>query len=369
MTEHFKNGHPVRRLVNSDQKALRAEVEMNKAKMLAGMKARDESGVLPDDLMALTSGFRASRVVLSAVELDLFSAVRDGATASEVADRLDTDRRTTETLMNALASLGLLEKTGPQYRNSAVAARYLAEGGRNDSRLGLMHIVHLWDRWSTLTECVRKGTSVTYTEMATRDDNWTEAFIAAMDANARARAKQVAGMVDTSSVKKMLDVGGGSGAYSIAFAQANPDLQGFIFDLPSVVPIAQRHIDAAGLTDRIHFINGDMRKDEFGRDFDLVWISAICHMFDEQENMDLFRKVQRALSPGGKIVIQDFILNNDKTGPTIAALFSINMLVGTPHGASYSEAEYTDWLKQTGFEQVRRIPLPGSTDLITAVRS
>jgi (2Fe-2S) ferredoxin/ubiquinone/menaquinone biosynthesis C-methylase UbiE len=367
--EHFKNGHPVRRLVNTDQKALRAEVELNKSKMLAGMKARDESGMLPDDLMTLFNGFRASRIMLTAIELDLFTAVRDGATAADVASRLGTDRRATEALLNAITSLGILEKKGTQYTNSAAAARYLAEGGKNDSRMGIMHAVHLWNRWSTLTECIRKGTSVTYTEMTTRDDKWTQAFIAAMDANARARGRQVAGIVDASGVKKLLDVGGGSGAYSIAFAKANPELQGFIFDLPTVVPIAQKHIEEAGLKDRIKFIEGDMRTDEFGTGFDMVFVSAICHMFDDQENLSLFQKVQRALNPGGRIVIQDFILNDDKTGPVTAALFSINMLVGTPHGASYSEAEYTDWLKKTGFEQVRRVTLPGPTDLIVATKS
>ncbi len=368
VSEHFKNGRPVRRLVNTDQKALRAEIEMNKAKMLAGMKARDESGVIPDDLMELIGGFRASRVLLTAVELDLFSAVKDGATASEVASRLGTDIRATEMLLNAVASLGMLEKKGTQFYNSPTADRYLTEGGRYDSRLGLMHTVNLWNRWSTLTDCVRKGMSVSYTEMSTRPDEWTKAFIAAMHTNARARAKQVAGTVKTTGMKKMLDVGGGSGAYSIAFAQANPDLQGFIFDLPGVVPIAQEHIKEAGLQNRIQFVQGDMRTDDLGKDYDMIFVSAICHMFSEQENLNLFGKIHRALAAHGQIVIQDFILNDDKTGPVSAALFSINMLVGTEHGASYSETEYANWLKKTGFAQVRRIPLPGPTDLIIAVK-
>ena len=96
-------------------------------------------------------------------------------------------------------------------------------------------------------------------------------------------------------------------------------------------------------------------------------LNAICHMFSEEQNRDIFRRARRALAPNGRLVVQDFILNPDKTGPQYAALFSLNMLVGTEAGASYSEAEYTDWMKAAGFAEVRRINLPGPSDLIVGL--
>jgi cyclopropane fatty-acyl-phospholipid synthase-like methyltransferase len=164
----------------------------------------------------------------------------------------------------------------------------------------------------------------------------------------------------------MLDVGGGSGAYAIAFAAANPDLRAEIFDLETVVPIAQSHVAQAGLTGRVGTRVGDLRRDALGSGYDLILLSAICHMLGPEENQDLFGRALAALAPGGRLVIQDFILDAQKTAPGVGALFAVNMLVGTPHGASYSEAEYAGWLGRAGFDGVRRIRLPGVTDLMIA---
>jgi len=166
----------------------------------------------------------------------------------------------------------------------------------------------------------------------------------------------------------MLDVGGGSGAYSIAFAKANPVLHAEILDLPAVTAIAQRHIRAAGVEERVQPRAGDLRTDALGRGFDLVFVSAICHMLSPEENADLLRRCHDALAPGGRVVIQDFILNPEKTGPKFAALFALNMLVGTAAGSSYSEPEYTDWLTAVGFREIRHVRLPGPSGLMIGVR-
>jgi hypothetical protein len=111
---------------------------------------------------------------------------------------------------------------------------------------------------------------------------------------------------------------------------------------------------------------GDLRTDALGEGYDLVFISAICHMLSEAENRDLLRRSRAALAPGGRIVIQDFILEPDKTAPKTAALFALNMLVGTRAGASYSEPEYAGWLAEAGFEEIRRVRLPGPAGLMVA---
>jgi cyclopropane fatty-acyl-phospholipid synthase-like methyltransferase len=166
----------------------------------------------------------------------------------------------------------------------------------------------------------------------------------------------------------MLDVGGGSGAYSIAFAKANPVLTADILDLASVAPIAQRHIQEEGVTDRVSTRVGDLRSDPLGSGYDLILVSAICHMLSEEENRDLFERCHAALVAGGRIAVQDFILEPDKTAPAWGALFALNMLVGTRGGSSYSEAEYTDWLNGAGFREIRHVALPGPASLMVAGR-
>jgi (2Fe-2S) ferredoxin/predicted O-methyltransferase YrrM len=365
---HFQEDTPVERLARTDPAVLRAEILDNREKTFAARRAREAAGVLPDDLNERIRGFQESRVLLTALELDLFTAVGDGAGAADVAARLHTDPRATETLLNALASLRLLAKQEGVFHNSPAAARYFTAGSRDNARPALLHTAHLWQRWSTLTDCVRAGTAVARDEIADRGEDWTEAFIAAMHRNASERAPLIVRAVGAENIRRMLDVGGGSGAYSIAFAQANPALSADILDLATVEPIALRHIQAAGVGDRVKARAGDLTTGPLGEAYDLVFVSAICHMLSPEENLDLLRRSREALAPGGRIVIQDFILEADKTAPRFAALFALNMLVGTRAGSSYSEPEYSAWLGEAGFQEVRHNRLPGPTGLMIGVR-
>jgi cyclopropane fatty-acyl-phospholipid synthase-like methyltransferase len=189
-----------------------------------------------------------------------------------------------------------------------------------------------------------------------------------MHKNAAFRAPLVARAVGLEGVGRVLDLGGGSGAYSIAFARANPDLEAEVLDRPSVVPLTRKYVDEAGLGNRVTAREGDMRSEEYGSGYDLVLLSAICHMYSPDENRDLLTRAFAALGPSGRVVIQDFILNSDKTGPRTGALFALNMLTGTGGGSSYSGEEYTTWLQEVGFEDAHRVPLPGPTDLVVARR-
>lgn len=323
-----------------------------------------DDGALPDDFQKTLRGFQESRVLLTAIDLDLFTAIGAGADAGRVAAAMRTDPRATEALLNALVAMELLEKRDGIFFNGPVAARFLVAGAPHDSRAALRHTVNLWTRWSTLTDCVRAGTAVAFEEMTEAAPEWTDAFIAAMHKNAAARAPLVVRAAGVEGVRRVLDLGGGSGAYAIAFAQASPELRAEVFDLPNVIPITRRHIEAAGLADRMTTRPGDLRVDEYGAGHDLVFISAICHMNSPDENLEMLRKVHAALEPAGRIVIQDFILGPDKTSPKIGALFALNMLVGTKGGSSYSEDEYAGWLRSAGFVEVRRVDLPGPTALM-----
>jgi len=310
-------------------------------------------------------GFMPSRAILTALELDLFTAIGDGSTATQIAGKIQCAVRATEMLLNALVSLKLLQKSGNTYTNSPLAARFFVEGTPDSARMAQLHIANIWKSWSTLTEAVKAGTSV-----APRTGNGSvKPFIAAMDHNARGRARALVQAVEVNGAKRMLDLGGGSGAYSIAFAKAAPGLQAEIVDLAEVLPIAQEHIRKAGMADRITTRAGDMLTVplDAGK-YDLVLLSAICHMFSPEENRQLLGRAYQALAPHGRLVISDFILEPDKTAPRFGALFALNMLVNTRAGSSYSEPEYEAWLKEAGFGETKRVRLPGPANLMIATK-
>ncbi len=371
VAEHFQNGQPVERLVNRDAMALKQEITESRSRMQAAVRAREAAGVMPDELSEMIRGYQPSRILLTAIELDIFTAIAragEPAAAEKVAAELQTDPSATEVLLNALVALGVLTKRSGAFANTPIARRFFAAGSPDDARSALRHNLSLWATWSTLTECVRAGHAVVVRERRERGDDRTESFIAAMHRNAALRAPLVVKAVGAEGASRLLDVGGGSGAYSIAFTRANAALQAEVFDLPAVVPIAERHIAEAGLAGRVRTRVGDLRTDDFGSGYDLVLLSAICHMLGPGENRDLLRRVYKALAPDGRVAIQDHIMNAEKTAPRSGALFAINMLVGTQNGGTYSQQEYAAWLGEAGFTQVRRIPLFGPNDLMVGQR-
>lgn len=313
-----------------------------------------------EELTGALRAFQESRVLLTALELDAFTSVGSGATAEEAAARSGCDARAFAMLLNALVALGAMEKYGATFRNTPVTAGWLA--GPASARLGLLHIAGLWKTWSTLTDAVRAGTAVEVPGVEKTDSGWTRAFIAAMHQRAARDAAALVAAVGNTGASRLLDVGGGSGAYSIALCSANPELTAVVLDQPHVTALAREYIAAAGLGARIGTQDGDLRADEFGTGYDLVLVSAICHMLGEEENRDLLKRCARALKPGGRVVVRDFILDETRTAPPQAALFSLNMLVGTRNGASYTEAEYTAWLREAGCHAVARPDAAG--DLI-----
>jgi len=359
---HLRKGKPVDRLVWTDAAAMKAMAEEHGEKFREAMAAREKAGVLPDRLDQMIRGYMPSRCLLTALELDIFTAVGDGATAEQIGTKVHANARAAGMLLNALVALGLLSKSGDDYKNTPESARFFVQGSKDNHRNGLLHTANIWHRWSTLTDAVRSGTRIPIG----RDDNpeWTRSFIAGMQRNAKDRAPLVVKALGTTGVRRILDLGGGSGAYSIAFAKACPDVQCEILDVPEVVPLTTEYVSQAGVSAQVRLRPGDMLEDEFGSGYDVIMLNAICHMFSEEQNRDIFRRAHRALAPKGRLVVQDFILNPDKTGPQHAALFSLNMLVSTDSGASYSELEYTRWMKDAGFTEVSRINLPGPSGLI-----
>jgi (2Fe-2S) ferredoxin/SAM-dependent methyltransferase len=364
VASHLRSGKPVARLVWNDAPAMKAMITEHGNQYRAMLKARDQAGILPDDVNELIRGFMPSRAVLTALELDVFAAVEDGASADLVAGRIQASRRGTEMLLNALAALKLLRKENGIFHNTPLSARFFADASPDSARKALLHTANIWHRWSNLTGSVRSGTPAP----KTGDGEWASTFIAAMDRNAREKSQAVVNTVGAEGIRRILDLGGGSAAYSIAFAKANSEVTAEVLDLADVIPLTQEYVRRAGLADRIRARAGDMLLDPLGDGFDLVLLSAICHMFSPEENRALYQRAHAALAPGGRLLVQDFILEPEKTAPRFATLFSLNMLVGTRGGSSYSEPDYAAWLTAAGFRDIRRVRLPGPAGVIIATR-
>ncbi len=316
-------------------------------------------------IMDIVSAYQKSRLVLTAYELDVFTALGDGKkTSSEVAKKIKTDPRATDRLMNALCAIGLLEKKEGRFANTPITNRFLVKG-KPDYMANLMHSANQWKTWSTLTDAVRQGTSVVARQINDRGDKWLDAFISAMHHHGRLQASELISKIDLSGVRRILDVGGGSGAYAMAFVRAKEEIEAVVFDLPNVIPITKRYIKEAGLADKIKTVAGDYNEDALGRGYDLVFISAILHINSSSGNIELLRKASSALNPGGRVVVSDFIVDEDRTGPARGALFALNMLVSTEAGDTYTESEVRAWMKETGFFEVtRRETGPGMSLII-----
>lgn len=311
------------------------------------------------DIAELAVSFQESRVFLTGYELGIFTVVgRGGKSSSQVARKIGTQARYTDRLMNALCALGLLKKKGRRFRNSPLALKYLLRGSPYFMH-SVAHSVNMWDTWSGLTRAIRSGKPVLGRGINERGSGWLEAFIAAMHERARESAPSVAKMIGFSlkapSVRiKVLDVGGGSGAYAMAFVKAAKGITADVFDLPNVVPLAQNYIKKAGLSNKVKVVVGDYNADALGSGYDAVFLSAIIHINSPQQNRALFRKACSALRENGRIIIQDFIMNEDRLGPPMAAFFALNMLVATGSGDTYTESEVRDWLIRAGFSGIVR---------------
>jgi predicted O-methyltransferase YrrM len=317
-----------------------------------------------DDIHGLARAFFHSRILLTAYELGVFTALGDGQkTSAEVASALATDPRATDRLMNALAVLGLLQKEGGKFANSAAAGRYLV-AGKPEYMAGLGHTVNLWDSWSTLTDAVRAGKSVFERPTGEAGERRTRHFIAAMHAGGSARAERLVAMLELAGVSRVLDVGGGSGAYAMAFARARDGITVTVFDLPHVTPLTREYVAAAGLSDKIDVVEGDANVDELPRGYDLVFMSQLLHSNSPAENEALIANGAASLNAGGRLVIQDFVVDDGRTGPPQPVIFALNMLVNTAAGDTYTEAEIRGWMEAAGLADVARVDTDVETTLM-----
>jgi predicted O-methyltransferase YrrM len=299
--------------------------------------------------------FQKSRILLSGFELDIFTNIGElGTTNNQIADNLHLDKHACERLLNALTSLGFLTKQNHLFFNSVESYTFLSKKSSNYLG-GLMHTNHLWNTWSNLTQVVRTGNSAHPSEINERGEEWLFPFINAMHDRAKEQAPKQLANIDLSEIKSTLDIGGGSGAYSMEFVSKKPEIEATIFDLPNVVPITKKFIEKEGFSDKVKTHAGDYTTDDLPEGFDLVFLSAIIHSNSLEINQKLIKKCFYSLNKNGKIVIQDWIMNSDRTQPVSGAIFAINMLVGTEAGDCFTEEEVTEMLNASGFRNISKI--------------
>lgn len=318
----------------------------------------------PARIYEIARGFMPARIILSAHELGVFVGLRDGPRrASELAAKLSCSERGMERLLAALVTLGLLTKKDGKFALSEVARRALLPESP-EFLSALDHVNQMWETWTTLSDAVRRGGKVIGPPMVERDADYFRKFISAMHAHASPRANEVLSLIDLSNVRRVLDLGGGSGAYAAAFARRLPDAEVYLFDLPQVVTLAPEFLSRYPGGHAVKCVAGNMLTDEFPAPVDLIWLSAIIHMFSPHENRELLRRCAKALAPKGRVVILDFVMDDERLRPPAGTIFALNMLVARDWGDTYTEREITQWLKEAGFGAVSRVDTSFDQSLI-----
>jgi predicted O-methyltransferase YrrM len=278
-----------------------------------------------------------------------------------MAEVLGGDLRGVTILLNALSALGLLIKKENAYANTVTSETFLKKDSPRYLGYMLMHHHHLMESWGKLDQGVLTG-KPTRSRSGFNEAVVRESFLMGMFNMAMNLAPRIAPEIDLSGRKHLLDLGGGPGTYAIHFCLRNSGLRATVYDLPTTRSFAEKTITRFGLSDRIDFQEGDYLTDKIPGSYDVVWLSHILHGEGPEECRQMIQKAVSRLAPGGLILIHEFILNDEMDGPLFPAIFSLNMLLGTEKGQSYSDRQIREMLAQAGVRELRRIPVQTPND-------
>ncbi len=312
----------------------------------------------PADLLQLSGGYWSTCALHAAVKLDLFTLLSEKPqTAEELTESGRVKRRGVTMLLNALVALGLLEKKADTFRSTPFAALFLNAASPNYLGYIIMHHHHLMAGWAHLDESVTSGNQLRERMSGGDEPQYRESFLMGMFNLAMLIAPKIVPEIDLAGRRRLLDLGGGPGTYGIQFCLHNPELTAVVYDLPTTRQFAEATIDKFGLSSRIEFNDGNFITTGIEGIFEVAWLSHILHSEGEEGCEVIINKARGALEPGGLILVQEFILDDTLDGPLFPSLFSLNMLLGTPDGRSYSEGELCGMLTRAGFINVGRLPL------------
>jgi SAM-dependent methyltransferase len=318
-----------------------------------------------EQLLEMASGFRPSCVLGAAAELDLFGVLgREALSAEQLAEKLRADQRATRMLADACTALGLLQKHAGGSYSVPLDLRPLLTDGPKSILPMVLHSTNILRMWARLAWVVRSGEPAEREASIRGADADRAAFIAAMHSISVTLADDLVARLGPPSFKHLLDVGGASGTWTLAFLRAVPGSTATLFDLPDAIAQARGRLAGGEFASRVTLAPGDFYHDPLPPGADYAWVSAIIHQHSREHTRELFRKVHQALKPGGRIAIRDVVMQADHTRPVFGALFAINMLVNTESGGTFTFDEIADDLKQAGFVTPR---LAIQADDMTAV--
>lgn len=307
-----------------------------------------------EELLALGRGYQASAILAAAADLELFNLLSvSPRRASKLARSLHCSVRGLTILLDALASLGLVRKSHRGYWLSADVGSVLSATGEATILGMAQHQANCLRRWAELATVVKSGKPAIVKTSVRGAAGDRRAFIEAMHNISAPLASRIIRAVRPLRFTHLLDVGGASGTWTMAFLRACPEARATLFDLPPVLPLARRRLSAAGLLARVQLVGGDFLENSLPSGADLAWVSAIVHQNSREQNRRLFAAVRRALRPGGRIAIRDVLMAEQRTQPVAGALFAVNMLVATEGGGTYTFSELQEDLQRTGFTGTR----------------
>jgi len=306
-----------------------------------------------DDFRHVAQLYQYSRAILTALELDLFTAL--GARSwpiAALARPLRADRRGLDILCRNLAVLGLLVKRGSFYRNTLLARTELNRRSPAYRGAYLELITHQWHDFTQLTDTVRSGKPQDADEP--ESPVWRRNFTWAMHHRSREQAKTVARFLNLSRARTLLDLGGGPGTYAMAFLAANPSLRATVADRPAALKVAREIAATHPAKARLSFAPLDFMRDALPGRYDVVWLSNIIHIYAPAQNVGLFRKIRKALAPGGRLIIHDsFLTDPHGLYPIDTTAFALTMLLFTDTGNTYASRDVMRWLRKAGYRRVR----------------
>jgi ubiquinone/menaquinone biosynthesis C-methylase UbiE len=326
------------------------------------------ANVTPERIFETLNAYQKTAALKTAIELDVFSAIADGATTqASIAERCEASERGIRILCDYLVINGFLLKNGQEYALADDSAVFLnrrspAYIGAAANFLALPEMVNLYQE---LTAIVRAGTSLKGEQSTNEPDSskWVE-FARSMSNLQLMTAVALAESLGASAGEKwkVLDVAAGHGMYGVMIAKQNPNAEIFALDWPEVLKVAHENAETAGVAARHHHLPGSAFDVDFGKDYDIVLLTGFLHHFDPQTIATILRKVHAALKPGGRAVTVEFVPNEDRVSPPAPAAFSMIMLGNTRAGDAYPYSEYDQMFRNSGFtlNELRRSPGPQS---------
>jgi len=315
----------------------------------------------PGRIIDLASAFYDSCILFAATDLGIFEKLAElgEATSGRIAEELILDERCTRLLLDGCVAVGLVVKDDESYQNTSEAGAFLVPGQPGDLSGAIRYNRDVYSAWGNLTKMVRSGQPAERPEVHLgQDSNRTRNFVMAMHARALWIGRVLMPLMDLRGCKKLLDIGGGPGTFSVLLAKEYSDITCTVIDLPDIAEIAEDLIEQQGMSRRVTTLPGDYHKVEFPAENDVVNILGVLHQESPESIQDILNRAFASLNSGGLINVMDIMTDASHTDPKFSALFAVNMALTTNCGWVFSDKELKEWLITAGFSRIEVLPLP-----------